>query len=620
MKDNFWVEEVNGQQSVPIRRKRKVVQRKIQFIGWGSKPLIEFLQSIGEDASKKYSKVDLVKTITRYVKTKCLNSPEKKKKIVCDERLYALFGKKSLSQAKIHYLLEEHLAENHDESDDEDCSEEENYEEKSASGLKTGPTSKIIKVPETPKSCYAAIIPENIKLIYLRRSLVQDLLKVPEYFETKVVGSFVRLKSDRNDIFQKHRFHLEQVTGIKYVSGAADVVCGVHLQVSNCINDTPISMLSDDNFLEEECEDLRDRVKSGSLKRPTVVELEIKAQLLHVDITKHWIPKELSLLQNLIDRANEKGWRKEKFEYLERRKLLQIPSEQEKLLLNIPKVIAEELDLDNVPAREKAEGTSFSPQSIFRGSSDVSIKDAAVSGTRDLLSPPGHIFNGSEVGKERPGHFVDAIVAPNDPDGSKGLVSPSQLIVNDSEACRERCGGFMDGVIAANDPGIKDLVSPSQLIVNDSEAYRKKYGGFVYGVIAANNPEDQPSDFVQIEKQHSEPPVNGNYGLMTIVDLEEMNPQQKPEEQEVIDLSDDELPPQNSKNEGQQIDYGDLCIPPIWHYVDPQGIIQGPFSLYDLKRWSDADYFHPGFTVWRSGQSQHDAVPLLNLLHQIFPL
>lgn len=42
----------------------------------------------------------------------------------------------------------------------------------------------------------------------------------------------------------------------------------------------------------------------------------------------------------------------------------------------------------------------------------------AVSGTRNLLSPPGHIFNGSEVGKERPGHFVDAIIPPNDPDGN----------------------------------------------------------------------------------------------------------------------------------------------------------------------------------------------------------
>ncbi|KAL2461278.1 Uncharacterized protein Adt_44698 [Abeliophyllum distichum] len=313
MKDNFWVEEVNGQPSVPMRRKRKIVQRKIQFIGWGSKRLIEFLESVGEDTGKKQSKLDLVKIITRYVKDKCLNSPEKKKKkkILCDERLHALFGKKSLSQAKIHYLLEEHLAENHDKSDDEDSSEEENYEEKNASLLKTGPTSKINKVPETPKSCFAAVIPENIKLVYLKRSLVQDLLKVPENFETKVVGSFVRLKSDRNDIFQKHRFHLEQVTGIKNVAGAADAVSGVRLQVSNCLNDTPICMLSDDNFSEEECEDLRDRVKSGLLKRPTVVELELKAQLLHVDITKHWIPKELSLLQKLIDHTNEKGRRKE---------------------------------------------------------------------------------------------------------------------------------------------------------------------------------------------------------------------------------------------------------------------------------------------------------------------
>ncbi|KAL2478508.1 Uncharacterized protein Fot_47522 [Forsythia ovata] len=457
MKDNFWVEEVHGQPSVPLRRKRKIVQRKIQFIGWGSKRLIEFLESIGEDTGKKQSKLDLVKIITRYVKDKCLNSPEKKKKkkILCDERLHALFGKKSLSQAKIHYLLEEHLAENHDKSDDEDSSEEENYEEKNASGLKTGPTSKTYKVPETPKSCFAAVIPENIKLVYLKRSLVQDLLKVPENFETKVVGSFVRLKSDRNDIFQKHRFHLEQVKGIKNVAGAPDVVSGVCLQVSNCLNDTPICMLSDDNFSEEECEDLRDRVKSGLLKRPTVVELELKAQLLHVDITKHWIPKELSLLQKLIDHANEKGRRKEYplspvmhiflnsldftlFEYLERRKLLQTPSEQEKLLVRIPKVIAEELHPENVPARENAKGTSCSPQSILRGSSDVSIKDASVSGATDPVSPPQLIFNDLEAGKEQYGRFVDGILAANDPDGSKDLVSPSQLIVNDLEAGREQ--------------------------------------------------------------------------------------------------------------------------------------------------------------------------------------
>ncbi|KAL2461280.1 Uncharacterized protein Adt_44700 [Abeliophyllum distichum] len=310
MKDTFKVEVVNGQPSVPMRRKRKVVQRKLQFIGWGSKLLIDFLESIGEDTGKKHL-LEVDNIITRYVNDNCLLCPEKKKKILCDERLRALFGKKSVPRAKIYHLLEEHLLVNQDKSDDEDSSEEENYEEKNASGLKTGPTRKKIKVLETPKSCFAAVIPENVKLVYLKRSLVQDLLKVPENFETKLVGSFVRLKSDRKNIFEKHPYHLEQVTGIKFVHGVADAGSEFFLQISNCINDIPICTLSDDNFSEEECEDLQNRVKSGLLKRPTIVELEQKAQLLHVDITKHWIPKEISSLQARIDHANEKGWRKE---------------------------------------------------------------------------------------------------------------------------------------------------------------------------------------------------------------------------------------------------------------------------------------------------------------------
>ncbi|KAL2478507.1 putative protein-like [Forsythia ovata] len=106
---------------------------------------------------------------------------------------------------------------------------------------------------------------------------------------------------------------------------------------------------------------------------------------------------------------------------------------------------------------------------------------------------------------------------------------------------------------------------------------------------------------------------------MQVADLGEKDPQEKLEKQEVIDLSDDELPAQNSKDKDQQIADGIADDAKIWHYVDPQGNIQGPFSLYELKRWSDANYFYPGFTVWRSGQSQHDAIPLLDVLHQIFP-
>lgn len=215
MKDNFWVEESIGKPFVCNKRKRRVGKRKIEFVGWGSKPLIEFLEVIGQDTKEKHSRHAVAGFIAKYINEKCLFSAEKKKKVFCDERLFALFGKKSVSRIKVYDLLEEHFAENHDDSDDEllDSSDDEDYREKSSLGLKNNPIGQMKKVPKIPKSCFAAIIPENIKLIYLKKSLVKELLNFPESFEFKIVGSFVRMKSDPNDIFQKNPFQLQQVIG-----------------------------------------------------------------------------------------------------------------------------------------------------------------------------------------------------------------------------------------------------------------------------------------------------------------------------------------------------------------------------------------------------------------------
>lgn len=57
----------------------------------------------------------------------------------------------------------------------------------------------------------------------------------------------------------------------------------------------------------------------------------------------------------------------------------------------------------------------------------------------------------------------------------------------------------------------------------------------------------------------------------------------------------------------------------VWHYFDPQGRVQGPFSLSSLKRWSDLNYFPADFRVWLIGRSPQDAVPLSLLLQQVFP-
>ncbi|CAN4080516.1 unnamed protein product [Withania somnifera] len=309
--DSFLVEEVKDQLTISRKRKRNFRIKKLEFVGWGSKPLIEFLESIGKDTSRTYSQQEVTAIVTEYVNLNHLLNPQKKKRVMCDARLHSLFGKKSIPRIKIYDLLEVHFSENHDESVNEssDSSKEEDILITSKGRKSTGSPNK--KVPVVPKSCFAVVIAENIKLVYLKRSLVQDLLKNPGSFEDKIVGSFVRAKSDPNDYIRKDSYQLQQVKGVKKVPAASDDAFEVQLQLSNLMKNIPVSSLSDDDFNEEECEDLRERIKAGLLKRPTVLELESKVQVLHKDITKHWIEREVLLLQKRIDHANEKGWRKQ---------------------------------------------------------------------------------------------------------------------------------------------------------------------------------------------------------------------------------------------------------------------------------------------------------------------
>ncbi|KAL5564851.1 hypothetical protein UlMin_028015, partial [Ulmus minor] len=271
-------------------------KRKIEFVGWCSRPLMEFLKSIGKDTTNPISQFDISTIVNNYVEVQNLLLPNKNKKtkkrkrVVCDEKLYSLFGKKSINKIMIYELLEPHIHEPlfSDDSDDD-----------LFLGGKEGNKLKQRKLyypnrmdmPNTidPRSCFAAIIPENIKLVYLRRSLAQDILKQEDgtcTAEAKIVRSFVRTKSDPNDYLQKHPHYLLQVIGLKKVSGTDDSSEEIMLEVSGAVKDLPIGMLSDEAFSEEECEDLRQRIKEGLLKRPTVEELQQKAELLHEDITK----------------------------------------------------------------------------------------------------------------------------------------------------------------------------------------------------------------------------------------------------------------------------------------------------------------------------------------------
>ncbi|XP_021906071.1 uncharacterized protein At5g08430-like isoform X2 [Carica papaya] len=325
----LWAEDYSDLSYAPAvgSKRRARTKRVLEFQGWGSKQLIEFLESIGRDTSTQISRYDVAEILEQYIQVNNLQHPKKKKKrVVCDERLHSLFGKKTLSRIQIYDMLEAHYAENREEWDtDFFSSSDEEQQRKSLVPEKKSYQKRKIE-EGSPKSCFASVIPENIKLVYLKKTLVQKLLKEPDTFEAKLVGSFVRIKSDPLDHYQKNSHMLVQVQGLKKTSGTDDIL----LQVSNFIRDVRISMLSDDDFSE--------------------VELEEKARILHEDVTKHWLEAESALLQRRIDQANEKGWRKELYEYLEKKQLLETPAEQSRLLDEIPEVVADDLELEPSPS------------------------------------------------------------------------------------------------------------------------------------------------------------------------------------------------------------------------------------------------------------------------------
>ncbi|KAL1535932.1 hypothetical protein AAHA92_28654 [Salvia divinorum] len=624
MKDIFWVEESGLQSPVCKKRKRRVGKRKIEFVGWGSRPLIEFLEAIGKDTSQKHPRQEVAAFISKYIIDNGLTSAEKKKKVICDERLYALFGKKTMSRIKVFDMLEEHFAENHDSDDESLDSSDEDYGEKKLVELKKIPTSQRKKVLKTPKSCYAAVTPENIKLIYLKRSVIQDLLKFPESFEFKIVGSFVRMKSDPNDIYQKNRFQLQKVTGIEKISGTGDADIDIHLRVSNFFKDVAISMLSDDNFTNEEVDDVWDRIKAGSLNRLTVNEVQLKAQALHVDITNNWIAKEISLLHKRIEHANEKGWQREypliylllhvlkcfsalnilKFEYLERRTLLQKPSEREKLLSKLPEVVAEELEPEATvtTASEKAELSACSPKSIIKESSDVSSPEA--SGSGEIGTPPKVNLSDSRTLEVQNG----------------GINWVADIPLKDLKVQN-------GGINWVADIPHKDLEVQIGGINSVADIPRKdtKADFFKQGLPVANVSCNKSSNEMQHPQGREEPeqpqittPNEINFEINTVTQVicsGEQNPQ-PPSATTVIELSDDES--DDDVREGAGIN-GENPKDSLWHYVDPQGRTQGPFSLSMLKQWSDANYFPSSFIVWKSGQTSHDGVLLVDVLHRTFP-
>lgn len=91
-------------------RSKKRKMENLEYLGWASKPLIDFLSYIGRDPSICLSREEVASVVLRYGEEHNLFDLKKKKKLLCDSRLKSLFGRDYVKKRKISKLLKVHFA------------------------------------------------------------------------------------------------------------------------------------------------------------------------------------------------------------------------------------------------------------------------------------------------------------------------------------------------------------------------------------------------------------------------------------------------------------------------------------------------------------------------------
>lgn len=52
----------------------------------------------------------------------------------------------------------------------------------------------------------------------------------------------------------------------------------------------------------------------------------------------------------------------------------------------------------------------------------------------------------------------------------------------------------------------------------------------------------------------------------------------------------------------------------MWHYQDPSGKVQGPFSVVQLRKWNNTGYFPANLRIWRTAEKQDNSILLSDAL------
>ncbi|XP_015698055.1 zinc finger CCCH domain-containing protein 44-like isoform X2 [Oryza brachyantha] len=636
---------------VSLKRKRS---NKKTYVGWGSKELMEFLSCIGKDTTKPLDQFVLTGVVKEYIQQRNLFNDRKRKSVTCDNQLHSLFRKRKVKSNMIHSLLELHLAENaasDDEFLDSENDEGPSMKKKPPNCLKAETSERDSK---RNRNCFAALNQNNLKLIYLRRTLVMDLLG-QDMFEQKVVGSLVRVKNDFKNYsyrMSKKPYQLGVVTGIRKSSQKykiKDKDTDILLCVSNMWDEIKISMLSEEDIEEDECNDLLMLAKKEVFKRPTIADLEEKAASIHVDIVNHWIDREIMRLEKEIERAHEKGWRQEMHDLINKKQLLSTQAERQRRLAEVPEAIQEieerkedEFVFAASKHLEETKGSAVQVadySKIERAKSQEGAKEQ-LTGSLELATekPPEdasmQVADSLEIVKEEASEDASGqvsdfleVVKEETPEG----LGASELVDTTCEVALEApgkalCNGGTPGPGLRNQiPSAQDGVTAQRVDVRNGhggDTPRHLNGGKSVVVIDLDSDdEDEDLHLVQREPRaaRSTPvaaaidvimaPTLGAPGAMNGASAPTLLPHATTRPRNGTTAPIGRAPALAALHALQ-------CMnppgehEPMWNYIDPQGVARGPFTMKHLRQWHRDRFFPPDFRVWRIGQTQLDSILL----------
>lgn len=169
---------------------------------------------------------------------------------------------------------------------------------------------------------------------------------------------------------------------------------------------------------------------------------------------------------------------------------------------------------------------------------------------------------------------------------------------------------------------------------------RKEHREYVERLELLNSPEERKRRLEEVPMVHADPNTDPSSDNAGEVDEEKQDEKVKPTDSSFFRKRRESLSPgrggifgcsrSDSCSETSEIStlllssgtnqsVNDFEIDRIWHYQDPTGKVQGPFSMIQLRKWKISGHFPQDLKIWRLNEKQEDSILLTDALSVQYP-